>query len=56
MIRQAHFWTYTWTKLLISFKKIFHPYVHSNTIHNSQDVCVCVSCAVVSYSLQPHGL
>ena len=36
MNQQSHFWVYIWTKL--QFKKIQHPYVHSITIQNSQDM------------------
>ena len=36
MIQKSHYWAYIQTKL--SLKKIYTPYVHCSTIHNSQDI------------------
>ena len=50
MTQQSHYWAYTQRKS--QFRKIHAPRVHSSTVHNSQDMCVC---SLVSDSWQPRG-
>ena len=38
MIQQSHYWAYIQTKLYIIQKDTCTPYVHSRTIHDSQDM------------------
>ena len=36
MIQQSYFWAYTQTKY--NSKRYMHPYVHSSTVNNGQDM------------------